>query len=284
MEEEGDQNKKTEDKGLCLGIDFGNSKISAAVWNSKRKAPSMVSIDGKYQFPATLYCYGISKKEELNDQNRELEEAAEDNNNSSNRNNPNIKAEVGIEFTEEKDIEFFVYDIKKIIGRKINNNEELESIQKKIRYKIDVDENGNIVCFNKKLQFENLATFLIQKIKKAAEDQFGSKVNSCTISVPHGFNYNQRKAIEEAAKNADINTVYIINDPLSTAIYYASCNKIQKKEYFLIIDFGSSKLDISLLTINKRNSIKVKITGGDENLGGYIFNDELQKEIKEVYK
>ena len=129
-----------------------------------------------------------------------------------------------------------------------------------------------------------MAKFLIEKIKVSAEKQFDSKVNSCTISVPHDFNYNQRNAIENAAKIAGINNVYIINDPLSTAIYYASKNKIQKTENFLIIDFGSSKLDITLLTINKRNSIKVKITGGDANLGGDIFNYELQKDILDTYK
>ena len=39
-----------------------------------------------------------------------------------------------------------------------------------------------------------------------------------------------------------------------------------------------------LLSINKRNSIKVKISGGDSNLGGDIFEYELQKDIIEAYK
>ncbi len=39
---------------------------------------------------------------------------------------------------------------------------------------------------------------------------------------------------------AEIKNVFIINEPLSTAIYYVSKNKIQKTENILIIDFGSS--------------------------------------------
>ena len=279
MEQTGDQEEmQKKEPGLSLGIDFGNSKISAAVWESRRKAPSMVSIDGKYQFPATLYCYGLpGKKEEHNDENE-----GEDNNHNSSK-NINLKAEVGIDFTNDKNIEYFIYDIKKLIGQK-SNNEDLENLKNNIKYKINVDDNDNIVCFDEKIQFENLAKFLIEKIKVSAEEQFHKKVNSCTISVPHGFNYSQRFAIETAAKIAGINEVYIINDPLSTAIYYASRNKIQKTEIFLIIDFGSSKLDITILTINKRNSIKVKLTGGDANLGGDIFNYELLKDIIETYK
>ena len=281
MEQTGDQEEmQKEEPGLSLGIDFGNSKISAAVWESKRKAPSMVSIDGKYQFPATLYCYGLpGKKEEQHNEENE----GEDNNQNNSSKRINLRAEVGIDFTDDRNIEYFIYDIKKLIGQK-NNNEDLENLKNTIKYKINVDDNGNIVCFDEKIQFENLAKFLIEKIKDSAEKQFGKEVNSCTISVPHGFNYSQRNSIITAAKIAGIKNVYIINDPLSTAIYYASRNKIQKTEYFLIIDFGSSKLDITLLTINKRNSIKVKIAGGDANLGGDIFNYELLKDIIESYK
>ena len=279
MEQSGEQEENSQETGLSLGIDFGNSKISAAVWDSKKKAPSIVLFDGKYQFPATLYCTIISGKDH-NDDNEGEEGGSENNPNSSN--NAELKGEVGVEFTQDKNIEHFIYDIKKLIGQK--NNEELENIKNKIKYKINVDENDNVVCFDEKVQFENLAKFLIEKIKIAAENQFGSEVNSCTISVPHGFNFCQRSAIETAAKIAGIKKVYIINDPLSTAIYYASRNKIQKTEIFLIIDFGSSKLDVTLLSINKRNSIKVKISGGDSNLGGDIFEYELQKDIIENYK
>ena len=281
MEQSGEQEENSQDVGLSLGIDFGNSKISAAVWDSKKKAPSIVLFDGKYQFPATLYCTIISDKEH-NDDN-EGEEGGDENNPNSSNHNADLRAEAGVEFTQNKNIEHFIYDIKKLIGQK-NNNEDLENIKNKIKYKINVDQNDNIVCFDEKIQFENLAKFLIEKIKDAAETQFESKVYSCTISVPHGFNFCQRSAIEQAAKIAGIQKIFIINDPLSTAIYYASRNKIQKTENFLIIDFGSSKLDVSLLSINKRNSIKVKISGGDSNLGGDIFDYELQKDIIESYK
>ena len=280
MEQSGEQEENSQEVGLPLGIDFGNSKISAAVWDSKKKAPSIVLFDGKYQFPATLYCTIIPDKDH-NDDNEGEEGGDENNPNSSH--NADLKAEAGVEFTQNKNIEHFIYDIKKLIGQK-NNNEDLENIKNKIKYKINVDQNDNIVCLDEKIQFENLAKFLIEKIKDAAENQFESKVYSCTISVPHGFNFCQRSAIEQAAKIAGIQKISIINDPLSTAIYYASRNKIQKTENFLIIDFGSSKLDVSLLSINKRNSIKVKISGGDSNLGGDIFDYELQKDIIETYK
>ena len=279
MEQTGEheQEEANQEVGLPLGIDFGNSKISASVWDSKKKAPSIVLNDEKYQFPATLYFSG--KNEGQQNEEVAFEEAGE----SSKQNSEGLKPEVGVEFTPDKNIEYYIYDIKKLIGQK-NNNEELENIRNNLKYKINVDENDNVVCFDEKIQFENLAKYFIEKIKKSAEEQFKSVVTSCTISVPHGFNSCQRRAITAAANIAGIKNVFIINDPLSTAIYYASKNKIQKKENLLIVDFGSSKLDVTLLTINKKNSIKVQLTGGDSNLGGNIFNYEIEKDIIETYK
>ena len=276
MDQTDEQEEIPQETGLALGIDFGNSKISAAVWDPQKKSPSIVLIDEKYQFPATLYCTKISGKNEDN-------ERGEEENNPNSSKDDDIKAEVGVEYTNDKNIEYFIYDIKKLIGQR-NNNKDLENIKNNLKYKINVDENDNVLCFEEKIQFEKLAKFLIEKIKISAEKQFDSKVNSCTISVPHGFNYSQRRAIEYAAKLSEIKNVYLINDPLSTAIYYAFRTKIQKNENFLIIDFGSSKLDVTLLTINKRNSIKVRICGGNPNLGGYIFDNEVLKDIIDTYK
>ena len=274
MEQSGDQEEKPQETGLSLGIDFGNSKISAAVWDPQKKAPSNVLFDGKYQFPATLYCTNIPK-------GNEGEGVGGDS-------NLDVKAKVGIDFDDQEidNYENFVYDIKKLIGQRIDeeDNAKFENLKSNLKFKIELDAFKNVVCFDEKIPFENLAKLFFEKVKNCAESQFGNKVISCTISVPHGFNYNQRNAIEIAAKKAGIEKCYIINDPLSTAIYYAFMHKVQKTENILIIDFGSSKLDVTLLTINKRNSIKVKISGGDANLGGDIFNFDLENDIFEAYK
>ena len=272
MEQSGEQEEISQENGLTLGIDFGNSKISAAVWDAKRKQPSMVLTDGKTKILPTLYIKGLPKRQKG-------EEGGSDNHPS----NIDLNPDVGVEFTSDKNPDFFVYDIKRFIGQK-NTNEDLEIFTNNLKYKLDVDENNNIVCFNEKIQFENLAKYLFEKIKNSAEKQFDKEVYACTISVPNGFNSNQRNAIETAAKMAGIKKVYIIHDPLSTAIFYASRNKIRKKQNVLIIDFGSSKLNVTLLEINQKNAIKIKKTGGDSYLGGIIFNNELVNDVLEFYR
>jgi molecular chaperone DnaK (HSP70) len=277
MDQSGEQPQEEvpKDTGLALGIDFGNSQISAAVWNPDKKSADMIKFGKKSSFPATLYFSNSTEKKES--------EMAEENERDDNENKiepSNEKEdsgpEIGEEFTPDKNLELFVYDIKKYLGQNIS----LEDLKKKsINYALEQDENGN-------LPFESMAEFLIRKVIKTAKEQFNNKkeVSSCTISVPHGFNTNQRNAIMNAAISAGIKNVFIINDPLSTGIYYISQNKLLNTEYFLIIDFGSSKLDITLLSISKHNSIRVKLAGGNGELGGDIFDAELFKDVLDTYK
>ena len=265
MDQSGDQSQeeKLQDLGLALGIDFGNSHISAAVWHPDKKSVDLVKFNGKSSFKATLYFSDLALKKEGNESNVEID---------------NLNPEIGVDFTNDKNLDYFVYDIKKILGKKT-----LEEM-KDINYKIFQEENGDIVCFEEKINIKILARFFFQKVIETAREQFNKEINYCTVSVPQGFNNGQRNAISEAAKLEGIKEVFIINDPLSTGIYYISKNKLLNLENFLIIDFGSSKLDISLISISKHNSIKVIAEGGDAVLGGDIFDTELFQEIFESYK
>lgn len=271
MNQPNDQNEKDEEPGLALGIDLGNSKISAAIWNRKRKAPSIVLIDEKQQLPSTIYFKGIIPKNEER-QNEEIN-ITED------------SFDVGADYSSDKNVEYYLYDIKKLLGQK-TSNEELVDIIQNLKYKITEDQDNNILYSleGNGISFDFLLKLIINKIKISAENQFNDKVINCTISVPHSFNNNQRMAIKNAAYNSGIKNIYIINEPLSTAIYYASKNKIQKNENILIVDFGSSKLDVTLLSVTNKNSIKVRATGGDATLGGDIFNSEMKNDILRSFK
>ena len=274
--EDQQQEDKNIDKGLALGIDFGNWQISAAVWRPEKRAPDMLKFGNKSFFPATLYFSDLAEKHDIEAQQNEREGSE-----SKIESNPSdMTPKIGEEFTNDKNIDYFVYDIKKYMGKNIN----VEKLKGEVSYNVNMDEDGNIFCFEEKIPFERMAKFFIDKVVNTAKEQFQKDVNCCTISVPHGFNNDQRTAVINAANEAGIKEVYIINDPLSTGIYYISKNKLLNSEYFLVIDFGSSKLDITLLNISKHNSIRVKLSGGSGECGGNIFDCELLKEVKETYK
>ena len=269
MDQSGSQSQEEQPKnlGLSLGIDFGNSQISAAVWLPDKKMAEIIKFDSKSSFPSTLYFSDLALKKE----NQE--------NNESNIDLENLNPEIGVEYTPDKNLDYFVYDIKKFLGSNISQ----EDI-KEMNYKISFDEKGELLCFEEKIPYKIIPSFLIKKVVETAEEKYNNKIEYCTISVPHGFNTGQRNSIIEAAKSAGIKNVYIINDPLTTCIYYISTHKLLHLENFLIIDFGSSKLDISLVSISKNNSIKIIVTGGGSMLLGNIFENEIFKEALDTYK
>ena len=269
MDQSGSQSQEEQPKnlGLSLGIDFGNSQISAAVWLPDKKTAEIIKFDSKSSFPSTLYFSDLALKKE----NQE--------NNESNIDLENLNPEIGVEYTPDKNLDYFVYDIKKFLGSNISQ----EDI-KEMNYKISFDEKGELLCFEEKIPYKIIPSFLIKKVVETAEEKYNNKIEYCTISVPHGFNTGQRNSIIEAAKSAGIKNAFIINDPLTTCIYYISTHKLLHLENFLIIDFGSSKLDISLVSISKNNSIKIIVTGGGSMLLGNIFENEIFKEALDTYK
>ena len=66
MDQSGEQPQEEvpKDTGLALGIDFGNSQISAAVWNPDKKSADMIKFGKKSSFPATLYFSSSTENKE----------------------------------------------------------------------------------------------------------------------------------------------------------------------------------------------------------------------------
>ena len=122
------QDEVPQGTGLALGIDFGNSQISAAVWRPDKKTADMVKFGDKSSFPATLYFRGLGEKPQrsLEDQNEQE---------SENENNPEeddgYKPVIGVEYSSKKNMDYFVYDIKKYMGKRLL----LDDIKGNITYK-----------------------------------------------------------------------------------------------------------------------------------------------------
>lgn len=303
MEQSEQMDEVTKENSLALGIDFGNSKISVAAWDSKKKIPVIVKDKEASQFKATINFYGsrpsnqdansnsgpggVVSPKDYQIQNDNINEEAQENKDSNQIDNNinNSGPSIGVDFHPGDNLETYVYSIKKIIGQK-NDNPKITEIKDSLGYNIIFDKNKDLFFSMNEEHYtlDIIASHFFKKAKEMAEKQFNKEVGSLTVSVPHGFNNNQKKAIRAAANNAGIQNVFIINDPLSTAIYYASRNKILKTEFFLIIDYGSSKLDVTILSINKKNSIKILFSGGDSYLGGDELNKELIRDALDNFK
>ena len=117
-----------------------------------------------------------------------------------------------------------------------------------------------------------ISAMILQKLKQAAEDYLGEKIERAVITVPAYFNDAQRQATKDAGKIAGLKVERLVNEPTAAALAYGLDKK--KNEQIAVYDFGGGTFDISILEVGE-NVVEVKATNGDTHLGG----DNLDQRI-----
>jgi len=174
-----------------------------------------------------------------------------------------------------------VFSIKRFMGRKYS---EVQSEIKMVPYK--VVDNGNDVRIDisgKMYSPQEISAFILQKMKKTAEDYLGEPVTEAVITVPAYFNDAQRQATKDAGKIAGLEVKRIINEPTAASLAYGF-NKDQKKEKTIAVyDLGGGTFDISILELGD-GVFEVKSTNGDTHLGGDDFDRKLMQWLVDEFK
>ncbi|MBQ8013346.1 MAG: molecular chaperone DnaK [Treponema sp.] len=162
-----------------------------------------------------------------------------------------------------------VYSVKRLIGHRYS---ELSGEATKLPYaikdngqdvRVEVTENGS----KKEFSPQEISAFILQKMKKTAEDYLGTEVTEAVITVPAYFNDSQRQATKDAGKIAGLDVKRIINEPTAAALAFGF-NKDQSKEKTIAVyDLGGGTFDISILELAD-GVFEVKSTNGDTHLGG----------------
>jgi molecular chaperone DnaK len=157
-----------------------------------------------------------------------------------------------------------VYSIKRFMGRR---RDEVSEEMKMVPYKV-VETGGDglrIVAGDKKYSPQEISAMILQKLKQAAEDYLGEKVERAVITVPAYFNDSQRQATKDAGKIAGLQVERLVNEPTAAALAYGLDRK--KDELIAVFDFGGGTFDISILEVGE-GVVEVKATNGDTHLGG----------------
>jgi molecular chaperone DnaK len=128
---------------------------------------------------------------------------------------------------------------------------------------------------------QEVAAFVLQKLKRQAETYLGQAVTEAVITVPAYFNDSQRQATKDAGRIAGLDVKRIINEPTAAALAYGFDKK--KDQTVAVYDFGGGTFDISILEIGE-DIVEVKSTNGDTHLGGddidHMLIDWLVAEFK----
>ena len=162
-----------------------------------------------------------------------------------------------------------VYSAKRLIGHRFS---ELQGEATKLPYtvldngadcRVEIEQNGE----KKKYSPQEISAFVLQKMKKTAEDYLGEPVTEAVITVPAYFNDSQRQATKDAGKIAGLDVKRIINEPTAAALAFGFKQDQDKEKTIAVYDLGGGTFDISILELAD-GVFEVKSTNGDTHLGG----------------
>jgi len=174
-----------------------------------------------------------------------------------------------------------VYSIKRFMGRRF---EEVQNETSLVPYKIVAHQNDvRVDAAGKLYSPQEVSAFILQKMKKTAEDYLGESVTEAVITVPAYFNDAQRQATKDAGRIAGLEVKRIINEPTAASLAYGF-NKDQKKEKTIAVyDLGGGTFDISILELGE-GVFEVKSTNGDTHLGGDDFDRRVMQWLVDEFK
>ena len=174
-----------------------------------------------------------------------------------------------------------IYSIKRFMGRRYA---EVGNEMKLVPYRVvEQGDDVRVDIDGKKYSPQEISAFVLQKMKKTAEDYLGETVTEAVITVPAYFNDAQRQATKDAGKIAGLEVKRIINEPTAASLAFGF-NKDQKKEKTIAVyDLGGGTFDISILELGE-GVFEVKSTNGDTHLGGDDFDRRIMEWLIAEFK
>ena len=174
-----------------------------------------------------------------------------------------------------------VYSIKRFIGHRYS---ELSGEAKLVPYKVvDHGEDVRIAIEGKEYSPQEISAFILQKMKKTAEDYLGEPVTEAVITVPAYFNDAQRQATKDAGKIAGLDVKRIINEPTAASLAYGFSKEQKSEKIIAVYDLGGGTIDISILELGD-GVFEVKSTNGDTHLGGDDFDRKIINWLTDEFK
>jgi len=173
-----------------------------------------------------------------------------------------------------------IFSIKRFMGRRLA---EVGEEMKMVPYSVASGPNGDaqVQMGDKKYTPPEVSAMILQKMRQAAEEYLGEKIEKAVITVPAYFNDSQRQATKDAGKIAGMEVVRIVNEPTAAALAYGLDKK--KDETIAVYDFGGGTFDISILEVGE-GVVEVKSTNGDTHLGGDNIDQRLMDWIIDEFR
>ncbi|KAF2791138.1 chaperone protein dnaK [Melanomma pulvis-pyrius CBS 109.77] len=235
---------------VAIGISFGNSYSSIAFTSAEGKAEVIANEDGDRQIPSILSYVG---GEELHAGQAKGQLV---------RNTKNTVAYFR---------DFLGQDFKSIDPTPCHQSAHPIQHESTIGFKIQdsAEETENTVTVSE------ITTRHLKRLRISASDYLGKNVNAAVITVPTNFADAQKDALNKAAKEAGLEVLQFISEPVAAVLAYDARPEAKLADKVVVVaDLGGIRSDIAVIA-SRGGIYTVLATHHDYEVSGSVLDQAL---------
>ncbi|KAL1637428.1 Hsp70 protein that interacts with Zuo1p [Neofusicoccum ribis] len=255
--------EETSPQRVAIGISFGNSYSSIAYTTGEGKAEVIANEEGDRQIPTILsYVSG----EEFHGTQAKAQLV---------RNSKNTVAYFR---------DFLGKDFKSIDPTPCHQSAHPKEEESSIVFSIkdteeDVEHTRSI---------SEITTRHLRRLKNSASDYLGKTVNAAVITVPTNFTDSQKEALTKAAKDAEIEVLQFIHEPVSAVLAYDARPDAKVSDKIVVVaDIGGTRSDVAVIA-SRGGMYSILATLHDYEVAGaqldQVLMDHFAKEFIKKHK
>ena len=173
-----------------------------------------------------------------------------------------------------------IYNVKRFMGCKYDDCSEIIN---KVTYDVkNVNGLPRIAVDGREYSPEEISSYIVQKMKKTAEDYLGQTVTDMVITCPAWFDNAAREATKLAGEMCGVNVLRVINEPTS-AILASNLAKTEKGIKVMVADIGQGTTDFSVCDIED-GVVEVLASKGSTFLGGSDWDNAIADYLVKGFK
>ena len=133
-----------------------------------------------------------------------------------------------------------------------------------------------------------MTTRHLRRLASSATDFIGKQVNAAVITIPTDFTDAQRDALAKAAKDAGIEVLQFVNEPIAAALAYDARPEAKTTDKIILVaDLGGTRSDVAVIA-SRGGIYTILATAHDYTLGGaqldQVLVDYFAKEFLKAHK
>jgi molecular chaperone DnaK len=168
-----------------------------------------------------------------------------------------------------------------VVGAAARNVQVLHPDRTFVAIKRDLGSGRRYLVDGEAFTPEQMAGFVFSELRRIAEEDLGAPVRQAVVTVPAYFDDPRRQAVREAASQAGLQVLRLLNEPTAAAL---ACGlRGERRGIIAVYDLGGGTFDVSILRAGG-GVFEVLATRGDTRLGGDDFDLGLAKLLLERFR